>query len=148
MYVGIAIIEATPLMEAMMVPFIHSGKETYQTYIDNALKFYSDPSVEDDSEDDESVGEEGWGQHGAALWEFWKENEWIPHEKHEQIQIEAAVKSGKKGTSLEISKKRYQLNWEGTYYQINEKTKKVRKIRRKPRLEEPQNPDLVERGGQ
>ena len=103
MYVGIAIIEATPLMEAMMVPFIHSDAQKYQTYVDNALKFYRDPSVEEDSEDDdEPVGEMKWLEHGA-VWEFWKENEWIAFEKDEQMKIETARENGKKGISLEIS---------------------------------------------
>jgi len=138
MYVGIAIIEATPLMEAMMVPLIHSGGQKYQAYVDHALKFYREASVEDVSEDDEEpAGEEGWREQ-CAVWEFWKETEWHEYEKHEQIQIEAAVKSGRKGTSLEILTDKYQLNWEGTVkYQINETTKKVRQIRRTPPLEEP-----------
>lgn len=41
MYVGIVVIEATPLLEAMIMPLIQDGADEYQRMIDNALRFYS-----------------------------------------------------------------------------------------------------------
>jgi len=133
MYVGIAIIEATPLVEAMMVPLIHNGAHKYETCFNDALQFYRNASQEGDSEDpDDSDGELRWRGHGA-VWEFWKEKEWIAYELDHQASIESAYTSGKKEISIQISTERYKLNWEGALkYQINEKTKSVRKIRRKP----------------
>jgi len=133
MYVGIVIIEATPLVEAMMMPLIHNGAHKYQTYVDDALKFYRYPSEEDDSEDnDEQLGEIACLGHGP-VWEFRKDGDWTAYELDDQILIESAHINGRKEITLQISTESYRLNWEGeTKYQINEKTKGVRKIRRNP----------------
>jgi len=45
MYVGIVVIEATPLLEAMMIPLIKDGADKYQRMIDDALHFYSHPAI-------------------------------------------------------------------------------------------------------
>merc|ERR1712008_119045 len=41
MYVGIVVIEARPLLEAMMMPLIQDGADEYQRMVDDALHFYS-----------------------------------------------------------------------------------------------------------
>jgi len=159
MYVGIAIIEATPLVEAMMVPLMDNGAKIYGAYFDSALKFYRNP-LDDDKDDPldiiKQVGELRWREHGPT-WEFWKNKEWIAYEKDDQTLIETAYTDGRKEISLQISKETYRLNWEGPQrYQINEKTKSVRKIRRKSPertkspedLESPESskkPDLIVR---
>jgi len=70
--------------------------------------------------------------HGP-VWEFRKDGDWTAYELDDQILIESAHINGRKEITLQISTESYRLNWEGeTKYQINEKTKGVRKIRRNP----------------
>jgi len=130
MYVGIVMLEATPLLEAMMLPLIHKGASNYQEHLNTALNFYKCPSLGDSSDEEPLPWEDPRLGH-SGIWEFSQNGEWIRYNVNDQMLIESAYTDKKKGVTLQISTQTYELNWAAQVpYQKNVRTKNTRRIRR------------------
>jgi len=137
MYVGVVIVEATPLLEAMIMPLIQNGDGAYRNVIDDALNFYridSDvpinptPPIRSESQ---------------PVWEVYLED-WTPYEQEQQTLIEKAYKMGRKELDIQVDGNTYRLSWAGKVWsQVNPKTKSARLIRRDPPPQQESKPCVV-----
>lgn len=125
MYVGIVVIEASPLLEAMMMPLIQNGAREYQNMIDVAVNWYRN-DYDDPGPEPESIPSQ-------PVWKFRLGNDWKPYAREQQSLIEDAYSSGKMALNMEIEGNMYKLNFQGKVWsQVNQKTGGARLITREP----------------
>lgn len=126
MYVGIVVIEASPLLEAMIMPLIQNGGSEYQNMIDVALNWYRN------NYDDVDLAEREPSQN-QPVWKFRLGDDWVPYAQEHQALIEDALKNKKTALKLEIEGKYYMLRFQADdWYQVNMKTGGARLFRREP----------------
>jgi len=126
MYVGIVVIEASPLLEAMIMPLIQNGGSEYQNMIDVALNWYRN------NYDDVDLAEREPSQN-QPVWKFRLGDDWVPYAHEHQALIEDALKNKKTALKLEIEGKYYMLRFQADdWYQVNMKTGGARLFRREP----------------